>query len=465
MPIFEHQHTVAHPREDVFAWHGRPGALTRLMPAHACEVVQEPTDGVRDGSTSRMRVAVPGSQGLVRLDWLARHQGYRPPEQFEDVMVSGPMNSWHHVHEFREAEGGGTTVADRITYELPVVRGGAPEQLAGRVGAGQLERIWAYRDRQLEGDLAFHATHDEPRLTIAVTGSTGMLGTQLVALLSSGGHTVRRVRRGEAGPGEILWDPQGGDLDPEDLRDVDVVVHLAGESLIGRMGAARKERIMQSRRRGTALVADALASLADDGRPRALVSASAAGWYGPEPGDEVLTEDMGPGEGFLAAVCQEWEDACESARRAGVRVVNVRTGIVQSLAGGQLALQAPLFRAGLGGPLGTGKQWMPWIALDDIVGLVAHAALTDGLEGPVNGVAPGIVRNEEYAHTLGGVLHRPSLVRVPRIGPSLLLGSEGADEIALAGQRMSADRALEWGYRFRFPHLVQALQHAMTLAP
>lgn len=375
-------------------------------------------------------------------------------------MVQGPLKSWHHVHRFEETPQGDTLVRDDITYRLPVLPHhrtgpGVPGMIANR-----LERVFRYRNRQLADDLAFHAAHPGPR-TIAVTGSTGLVGTQLVALLQAGGHTVRRIRRGEAAPGEILWDPAGGDLDPEDLREVDAVIHLAGESLFGPMTGARKRRIMESRRDGTLLVARALAAIADDNRPRALISASAAGWYGPDPGNHKLTEDMPAGEGFLAQVCQEWEAACQPAREAGVRVVNVRSGIIQSAAGGQLAVQLPLFLAGVGGPLGSGKQWMPWISIDDLVAIFAHAALQENVQGPVNAVAPGIVRNQDYARTLGAVLGRPAAIRVPRLGPALLLGKEGADEFALAGQRMSAQKIADSGYAFRFPDLSEALAHQL----
>lgn len=461
MARFEHETTLAHPREDVFAWHERPGALTRLTSPSLGRVESEPTNGVRDGSTSTLRMSIPGTVGALGLRWRARHCGYQRPDRFEDVMESGPMHSWHHRHLFSDATDGGTVIRDVIDFQLPFPAIGPAARLGERVAIGMLSSAWAYRDRQLAFDLDFHAAHTETR-TIAVTGASGLVGTQLVAFLGGGGHDVRVMTRGEASGDDIHWDPAGGELDAEVLRDVDVVIHLAGEPVAGRFTDEHKEKVLASRRDSTRLLATTLAKLADDGRPRALICASAAGYYGPDRGDEWLTEDMPPGEGFLAEVCRVWEAECEPARQAGVRVVNVRTGIVQSAGGGQLALQAPFFRVGAGGPLGKGDQWMPWIAIDDLVGLFAHAALSDELSGPVNGCAPGIVRNEEYAEVLGKVLRRPSAIRVPRVGPQVLFGKEGTDEFVVAGQRMSSEKARAWGYDFGYPDLEAALTHVLA---
>ncbi|WP_153504526.1 TIGR01777 family oxidoreductase [Cumulibacter manganitolerans] len=460
MARFEHETTLPHPREDVFEWHERPGALVRLNPPTLGRVKSAP-NGVRNGEQAVLRMSIPGTVGQAGITWKARHLGYDRPNKFEDVMESGPMHSWHHKHLFRDAPGGGTVIHDEITFELPFPAVGPAAGFGERVALRELSKAWGYRDRQLRFDLDFHAAHPTPR-TIAVTGATGLVGTQLVAFLGGGGHDVRRVTRGSGSGDDIRWDPARGELDAEQLRDVDVVIHLAGEPVAGRFTEAHKKRVLSSRRDGTRLLAEALAALAGDGRQRALISSSASGYYGPNRGDEWLTEDMPAGDGFLAEVCREWEAACQPARDAGVRVVNVRTGIVQSAAGGQLAIQAPLFRLGAGGPLGGGAQWMPWIAIEDLLGIYGHAALTDGLEGPVNAAAPGIVRNEEYSRILARVLHRPSLLRVPRLGPRVLLGADAAEEFALAGQRMSSEKVRGWGYEFGYPDLEPALRHVLA---
>ncbi|KHL15612.1 hypothetical protein CLV56_1035 [Mumia flava] len=463
MSTYTHVTRVGHRRDEVFAWHERPGAVTRLTPPTFGRVEQEPSDGLRDGSRAVLRINVPATSGLLRLRWVARHRGYRPPHSFEDEMESGPLGSWQHRHTLAVADPDGITeIIDEIDAAPPLGIGGLPGRLFDATLHRQLDRMFSYRARQLRADLDFHARRPAPR-TIAVSGASGTVGRQLVALLGGGGHRVRRlVRRPPRTPDEIRWDPARGRVDAEKLRDVDVVIHLAGEPIGGRFTESHKRAVYFSRVRSTRLLATTLADLADDGRARALVSASAVGWYGPDRGDEILDEDDAPGTGFLADVCRSWEDACAPARDAGVRVVNVRTGLVQSAAGGPLALQAPIFATGLGGPLGDGSQWLGWITIDDLVRLYGHVALTDGLDGPVNACAPEPVRAEEYARVLGRVLHRPHALRVPAAAPALLLGREGAHELALAGQRTSAKRAQEWGVTFEHPDLASGLRHVLA---
>lgn len=458
---FEHELTLPHPREQVFAWHERPGAIVRLTPPTLGRILTEPTDGIKDGSTAVLRMSIPGTVGTAGVKWTARHFGYQPPEKFEDDMASGPMKAWHHTHLFSDATHGGTTIRDEIELELPSVAIGPARVVGEKIALRELSRMWGYRDRVLAFDLDFHARHTEPR-TIAITGATGMIGTQLTAFLRGGGHDVRRITRQVPVGNDIQWDPAAGKLDAEALREVDVVIHLAGENIGKRFTEEHKRKVLDSRRDGTLLVARTLAELAGDGRKRALISASASGYYGADPGDDVLTEDLAAGEGFVADVVRQWEESCQPARDAGVRVVNVRTGIVQTPAGGQLQIQAPIFRLGGGGPLGDGKQWMPWIVIDDLLGIYAHAALHDDVSGPVNAVAPGIVRNKDYAKTLASVLRRPALLSVPRFGPRVLFNKEGVDEFVMAGQRMSSDKVTSWGYRFGYPDLDGALRHILT---
>lgn len=464
---FEHQSHYPHARDAVFAWHERPGAFTRLSSPGQVRSVGRPSVGLAVGARQEFRIGVPGTAGKVGPTWVAEHTAYDPPRCFEDVMVSGPLRSWRHRHEFADAPDGGTTITDRVDYELPL---GLPTRLS-RVVEPQLRGMFAYRERQLRDDLAFHATHGQRRV-VAVTGASGLVGRQLVALLGGGGHRVLTLTRGRAErPDEIGWDPQavdGSGLDAHaraQLADVDAVIHLAGEPIGKRFTASHKAAVFDSRVRSTRLLAAALADLAADGRERALVVASASGYYGSDRGDEVLTEDADSGDDFLALVCRQWEAAADPARDAGVRVAHLRTGIVQSGGGGALALQLPIFLAGLGGRLGDGQQWLPWITVDDLVGLYAHVALTPGLGGVVNACAPEPVRAGDYARTLARVLGRPALLPVPSAGPAVLLGRQGARELALAGQRMSADRALAWGYAFRHHDLAQGLRHVLALPP
>ena len=255
--------------------------------------------------------------------------------------------------------------------------------------------------------------------------------------LSRNGHTIRRLVRGARAEGAARWNPDDGSLDESPLAGADAVVHLAGETIAtGRWTAARKARIRDSRVRGTGLLTRALVKL--HRKPRVLVSASAVGIYGTR-GDEVVDERSAPGQGFLAEVCSQWEAATRPATDAGIRVVNVRVGVVLSGTGGALAKMLPPFRLGLGGVMGSGRQYMSWIAIDDVVGAIEHLLLADTVVGPVNLVAPDPVSNREFTKTLGRVLRRPTILRLPAFAIRLGLG-EVADELLLASTRAQPAR-------------------------
>lgn len=264
-------------------------------------------------------------------------------------------------------------------------------------------------------------------MRIAITGITGMIGGALAERLRSGGHEVIGVSR-SGGPGTIRWDLDAGTLDPTGLAGVDAVVHLAGEPIDGRWTAAKKRRILESRLAGTTLVAETIASMSDG--PRVLVSASAIDFYG-DPGPGAVTEDDPPGDTFLAGICRRWEDAATPAATAGCRVVHPRTGLVLSRDGGALARMLPLFRFGLGGRLGDGRQIWSWITLHDEVSALEFLLNAD-VEGPVNLTAPEPVSNREFTDALGAVLHRPTVLPAPAFAMRLVMG-EMVDELVLTG--------------------------------
>ena len=298
-------------------------------------------------------------------------------------------------------------------------------------------------------------------MNILVTGSSGLIGAALIPVLNAAGHTVvRLVRSDTAQAGRTLrWDPVAGTLDRESLEGFDAVVHLAGDDISsGTWTAAKKASIRQSRVEGTRLLARILASL--QRAPEVLVSASAIGYYG-DRGDQILTEDSGPGTGFLASVCRDWEAAAAPAAEAGIRVAYLRLGVVLSADGGALARMLGPFRMGMGGPLGTGRQYVSWVAIDDTVGVIAHILSTPSLEGPVNVASPAPVTHAEFARTLGRVLGRPTVLGMPRFAVRLMFG-EMADELLLASQRLAPTRLLSTGYRFRFPELETALRHLLV---
>jgi hypothetical protein len=288
-----------------------------------------------------------------------------------------------------------------------------------------------------------------------------MLGRALSAYLTTAGHRVVPVVRRTAGPDEIGWDPATGKIDAERLEGLDAVVHLAGETVAQRWTSARMRRIWDSRERGTALLARTLAGLARP--PRALISASAIGIYG-DRGGEVLTEasplPAANSGGFLAGVGRAWESATGPAATAGVRVVQLRIGIVLTPGGGALPPMLIPFRLGLGGRMGSGDQWMSWIALDDLLGAFEHVLMTPAPSGPINAVAPTPVTNAEFTAALAEVLHRPALLPVPATALRLLLG-QMADEMLLGSQRVVPDQLRGSGYVFRYPQLEGALRHVL----
>jgi uncharacterized protein (TIGR01777 family) len=295
-------------------------------------------------------------------------------------------------------------------------------------------------------------------MRILISGATGMVGSALMRLLQLAEHQVRRLTRTKRQGDDVLWDPSAGQIDGNALECFDGIVHLAGENIASRRwNEAQKARIRDSRVQGTRLLCESLAKL--EHRPKVLVCASAIGFYG-NRGDEVLDESSPAGSGFLADVCREWEAATQPAGDAGIRVVNLRFGVILSPTGGALAQMLTPFRMGVGGRLGSGQQYMSWIMLDDAIGIVAHALTAESLQGPVNAVAPEPVTNLEFTKTLGRVLGRPTIFPMPASVARLALG-EMADALLLASTRV-VPRMLEGShYKFRHPQLEHALRHLL----
>lgn len=447
----EYASIVDHPLDEVWAWHTRPGAMHRLVPPWQPMRVVKETESLADGT------AILGLPGGLR--WIAKHDpaGYDPPYQFLDVLSSDGLMTlpprvigwWRHTHRYSDAGGGRTRVHDIVDTTVP--------------GAA-LRSTFAYRHRQLAEDLAAHADAagaGAGSLVIAMTGSSGLVGTALAAFLSTGGHRIIRLVRGEpANANERRWDPSQPAADL--LEGVDAVVHLAGESIAGRFTEQHRRAIRDSRIEPTRRLARTAAGTAG---VKAFVSASAIGFYGHDCGDSVLDEDSPRGSGFLADVVADWEQATAPAADAGLKVVTVRTGIVQAAAGGTLRLLRPLFAAGLGGRLGSGQQWLSWIGIDDLLDIYYRALYDPRLTGPVNAVAPNPVRNVDYTRALAQTLHRPALLPVPSIGPRLLLGKQGAVELAEANQRVAPVKLESLGHRFRQPTVADALGHQLGHDP
>lgn len=439
----EYSSVLDHPIDEVFTWHARPGAIHRLIPPwQPMTAVQEATS-LRDG---RAVLGLPGG-----LRWYAQHDGdaYDPPRRFADELTAGGLRSWptlatgrwRHTHQFADRGDGTTLLTDTVDTPVP---------------ARLLRSTFRYRHRQTADDLAAHRAAGLAPMTVAITGATGLVGTALAAFLSTGGHRVIRLTRTPASsPDERQWDPLAPSADL--LEGVDAVVHLAGASIAGRFTAGHKAAIRDSRIEPTRR----LAELAARGGPQVFVSASAIGFYGYDRGDELLHEDSSRGDGFLADVVADWEAATAPAVDAGLRVVLVRTGIVQAARGGTLQLLRPLFSAGLGGKLGDGRQWLSWVGIDDLTDIYHRALYDPRLSGPVNAVGQEPVRNIKYTKALAAVLHRPAILPVPSLGPRVLLGSEGVRELAEASQRVLPTKLAGVGHHFRHADVTDALAHQL----
>ena len=439
--------------EQAFAWHTRPGAFARLVPPWQRVRLLGDHPGIADGSIARLELRL----GPIRQHWVARHRDVVAGRQFVDEQISGPFAIWHHAHRFEPLDDRRCRLVDDISCTLPA---GPLGGLAAGTIRRSVSRAFRYRHAVTAADLAFHAGFREhPRITVAMTGASGLVGRMVAAMLTTAGHRVIPLVRGHPGPGERRWTP-GATLDPATFLGVDAVVHLAGESIAsGRWSAARKAAIRTSRIAGTTTLVDAI--LKANPRPAVFVGASATGYYG-DRGDHPVTEAEPPGRGFLGDLAAEWEGAARPLAAGGVRTVTTRFGIVLSPAGGALRAMLPPFQLGAGGRLGSGNQWMSWVSIDDCAAAVVWALLGD-LHGPVNVTAPEPVTNRQFTETLGRVLRRPTLMAVPAAVLRLALG-ELADEALLTGARVLPGVLTASGYQFRHPGLKGALRHVLGRA-
>lgn len=455
---FHAQCQLPFPLADVFAWHERPGALARLTPPGEDVDVVSRRGTIHEGDVTTLRV----KGGPMHFQWEARHFDFQRDVAFKDEQVHGPFASWIHEHRFT-ANAGGTFAQDLITFRVP---GGTLGEVLGRGAVEKkLHRLFAHRYAALAGDLAWHAAYQGPPLRVLVAGSGGMVGRALCAFLSTGGHHVIRLVRASSKPdpdavGEaVVWNPYAGTVDTAALGVVDAVVNLAGENVAGgRWTAQRKAELTTSRVDVTKFLATLCTRLHP--KPAVLINASAMGFYG-ERGDEVVDEGASRGEGFLGDLCVAWEAATNAASDAGIRVVLPRISLVLSPREGVLAKMLPVFRAGVGGRMGSGQQWMTWITLDDLVGLLHRALFDTRYEGPINACTPEAVRNAAFASQLGTAVGRPAFLPVPAVALKLALGEMG--QVATSSTRMAAKRLVQWAFPYRFATLPQAFTHLLGL--
>jgi len=451
--IFKRSVRIERPAAEVFAWHERPGAFARLCPPWERVELTRHVGGIRDGARVSLRTKV----GPVWAKWEIEHRDYVEGRQFKDVLLSGPFAKWEHLHSVESVGEDACVLTDEIRYRLPL-------GVLGRVGGAgftkkQLTRMFEYRHAVTKADLEMSARGSAK--CVLVSGASGLVGRSLVALLLTQGHTVRTlVRRAALTAGEFTWNPEGGELDPAALLGVDAVVHLAGENVAGgRWTSARKAAILSSRVEGTRTLAAGIAAMKIGVRPGVFVSAAAVGFYG-ERGEKRLDEAAGLGAGFLAKVCAAWEGELAVVEKLGVRTVALRTGVVLTPAGGALAKMLPTMLAGVGGQLGSGRQWMSWITPDDLCALYLRAVTDATWCGAFNAVAPEPVTNAELTTALARVLRRPAFFAVPAAALKLIFG-EMAQETLLASTRAVPARAAAASFVWRHVNLESALRHVL----
>ena len=454
---FEHTTEVEAKVEDAFAWHERTGSFRRLMPAWevAEEVRADPT--LEDGAERVFRFPM----GPFKMSWVARHMGYNPPQAFEDIMVKGPFKTWHHKHAFVESGNGTCRIEDKVEYTLPM--GGLGNLVAGRSITNRLTRMFRGRELRLMRDIKRHNDFSHlPRKRILVAGSSGLIGRQLVAFLDTGHHDVWRLVRRTPKPdsNEIEWRPSKGKINPTEIENFDIVIHLGGAGIGDkRWSKKRMELIRTSRTETTNLLASTLANLTS--KPDVFLVSSAVGFYGHQ-GDKELTEDSPAGEGYLPEVCKAWEEASKPAEDAGIRTVHARTGLVLDATGGALGKMLLPAKLGAGGPIGRGRQWYPWISMEDQVYAIHHLVMSDTCEGAFNLTAPNPVQQKTFARVLGRVLRRPGFIPTPPLAIWVLFGKMGV-ALTTDSNKVLPQRLKEIGYKFEHDELEPALRDSLGL--
>jgi uncharacterized protein (TIGR01777 family) len=453
--------------KELFSWHERPGAFERLNPPWEPVRVVHSDGHIKDGA--KVTISVPIHPLLpFRTRWKLVHKDYVEGKQFKDILLSGPFKSWEHTHLTRDSSEtfnqipstndqieAFSSLEDSLKIELPLSF--ISHIILAKFLSNKMDSVFHYRHAIMMRDIQAHSLVKRP-LKVAVTGASGFVGSALIPLLTTGGHTVTKlVRNAEKKPDEIQWLPQVTDRFLS-LSGYDALVHLAGDNIAsGRWSSKKRLAIRQSRVETTGRLVENILKLPSP--PKVVVMASGSGYYG-DRGDELLTEASSKGRGFLADVVEDWEAALKPLEDRGVRVVKLRFGIVLSPNGGALKKMLLPFLCGLGGNLGSGKQYMSWIALDDLLHLIYKAIADESFSGTYNAVAPNPVTNGEFTKTLGRALGRWTPFPAPAPVLNTIFG-DMAKEALLTSQRAISTRLEESTFSFKFPELKGALDFCL----
>lgn len=450
----------------IWNWHAAPGAFERLCPYWESVLVRKRFPGIdnpsniAEGAVVELDMYPLAPLTIPKLHWTIRHHGYIEGCKFEDQQLQGPFSYWNHQHIIH-ADG---SLEDIIDYELPFSP--LSDIVAKAFTEAKLKRLFKYRHAVTASDLRTQTQYQGKPMKILVSGATGLVGKQLCAYLSTAGHSVYKlVRHKNNNTHDIYWNPETADIDITALEaaQLDAVIHLAGENIAAkRWSSKQKSLIKNSRINGTTLLSVTLAKL--NHKPKTLISASAIGYYG-DRGDELLNENSSSGGGnaacqFLAETCKLWEASSKAASDAGIRVVHARFGVILDPRGGALAKLLLPFKLGAGGIIGNGRQYMSWIAIDDVLGALYHCLMTESLRGAVNLVAPRALTNLEFTRVLGRVLWRPTIAPLPAFAARIILG-EMADGLLLSSTRVEPKALSQTGYQFHYAELEPALRHLL----
>jgi hypothetical protein len=452
--LFERISTIAAPIEKVFRWHARLGAIERYSPPWDPISVVRRSGGIETGA----EVVIRMKAGPIPYLWHALHTEYEENRLFRDKQLRGPFLKWIHTHRF-EPNGKDTCILkDSIEYKL--LPHPLRKTLSYRLIAKKLGSIFAYRHKVLQQDLNTQLRFPNSQsLKILISGSSGLIGSNLVPFLTTAGHRVLRlVRRKPVNSEEVFWDPDLGILDVSGLNGIDAVIHLAGENIgEGRWSDEKKERIITSRINGTRLLVDTISKLAAP--PKVLLSASAIGFYG-NRGDRELRETDKAGPDFISKVCREWEAESFRAQQSGIRTVLLRIGVVVDPRGGALARLLPLYRVGIGTSIAPGNQYISWIGMNDTIDAIYFLLNTPTLYGPVNLVTPDPVSSDHFYHTLAAVSQGGLQIKIPESVIKLAFGQKG-EEVLLASTRVKPEILMAAGFTFRYDTLKPLLTHIL----
>jgi uncharacterized protein len=439
-------------KKTLFTWHLAPNAFQRLCPPWENVRVISKGAGMEAGVQAVLEI----TEGPIKFGWNLIHKDFIANEKFSDLQTHGPFQYWFHEHLFGEDKTG-SYLEDRISYRLPFHS--ISSFFLDSLIREKLFRLFEFRHEVLKNDMQIKKYNKKgEKMRILISGSSGLVGTDLKNFLITEGHDVYSLVRRSTKPKEIFWDPENSKLNLGEIEGFDAVIHLAGENIANkRWTKKQKEKISETRIQGTKLLSESLAQL--NKAPKVFICASAIGFYG-ERSEESLDEESRPGKGFLAETCIAWEAACQAAVKKGIRTINLRIGVILSSKGGALAKILPVFELGLGGSLASGKQYMSWIALDDVIGAIYFLLHREDISGPVNLCSPNPIRNSELSKTLAKVLFRPAILPVPGFLMKLLLG-QMAEELLLVSSKIYPKKLKEAAYQFLYPDLEPALRYLL----